>query len=244
MSKTVPKFLRILFRTVAVYAAGAWAAVEIVEFAVRQYGLSQLLVDAAVVVAFGGGMVAAVLVWFHGEPGSQKAPASEILVISGIVVATASALIYLSSGGPTKAFDDLHGYRLVLEFRYPDNADPEDFHIAMSPTEAIEMIDGGMFSLGPEDGHIRGSIIRAQFEGHPTMFVDSPESDFNKVEFILPYEPTDLIELIALGPAHDGANINTAGLSIQIESRILIEKQEGGATIRLVSTPSLPASEL
>jgi len=65
MANTVPKLHRILFRTVTVYAAGAWAAVEIVEFAVRQYGLSQILVDAAVVVAFGGGMVAAVLVWFH-----------------------------------------------------------------------------------------------------------------------------------------------------------------------------------
>jgi len=243
-SKTVSRFLRILFRTVAVYAAGAWAAVEIVEFAVRQYGLSQFLVDAAVIVAFGGGMVTAVLVWFHGESGRQKVPASEILVVSSIIVATASTLIYLSRGSPTEAFENLRGYRLVLEFRYPDNADPEDFHIAMSPTEAIEMIDGGMFSLAPEDGHIRGSILQAQFDGHPTMFVDSPESDFLEVTFVLPYEPADLSELIALGGTHESAKINTTGLSIQFESRILLEEQDGGATIRLVSTPSLPDSEL
>ena len=57
MSKKVPEYLRTLFRAVAVYAAGAWVAVEVVDFAVQQYGLSKFLIDAAVIVAFGGGMI-------------------------------------------------------------------------------------------------------------------------------------------------------------------------------------------
>lgn len=159
-------------------------------------------------------------------------------------MATASALFYLASSSPTKPFDELPGYRLVLEFRPSNFEDPDEFYFGMSPIEAIEAIDGGIFSLAPEEGHIRGKIVRAQFEGHPAMFVDSPESDFVEVIFVLPYEPTDLSDLIALGAMHDSANIDTAGLSIQFESRILLEEQDGGATIRLVSTPSLPDNEL
>jgi hypothetical protein len=237
MSKTVPDYLRLLFRAVAVYAAGAWVAVEVVDFAVRHYGLSNFLVDAAVIVAFGGGMVTAVLVWFHGESGRQKVSVSEIIVVSSILLTTVSGLLYLSSGSPTKAFDDLLGYRLVLEYRGRDNVDGNDdghgHHIAMSPIEGIKAIDGGMFSLAPEDGHIRGPIIQSQFDGHPTMFVDSPDSDFIQVIFVLPFEPTDLRELIVLGTTHDRAKIDTAGLSIQIESSIAITEQENGATIRV-----------
>lgn len=103
----------------------------------------------------------------------------------------------------------------------------------MSPLEAVEAIDGGIFSLAPEEGHIRGPIMRSQFQGHPTMFVDSPESDFVNVIFVLPYEPTDLGELIVLRGTHDGAKIDTAGLNIEIHSSIAITAQENGATIRI-----------
>jgi hypothetical protein len=151
MSKKVPEYLRLLFRAVAVYAAGTWVAVEVVDFAVRQYGLSKFLVDAAVIVAFGGGMVTAVLVWFHGESGRQKFSAPEILAISGIVIAAASGLLYLNTGSPIKTFENFPGYRLVLEFRMLDDHDTLH-HFAMSPTEAIEVIDGGIFSLVPEGG--------------------------------------------------------------------------------------------
>ena len=67
----------------------------------------------------------------------------------------------------------------------------------MSPMEAIEVIDGGIFSLVPEGGVIRGPTTRAEFEGHPTMFVDPPDSDFVKVTFVLPYEPADLSDAVS-----------------------------------------------
>jgi hypothetical protein len=61
MSYRLRNFLRDLFKAIAVYAAGAWLAVKIVDFAVRQYDLSRFLVDSAVIVAFGGGMIAALV---------------------------------------------------------------------------------------------------------------------------------------------------------------------------------------
>jgi hypothetical protein len=114
----------------------------------------------------------------------------------------------------------------------------------MSPIEAIKQIPGGIMSLAPEDGHIVGPIISAEFKGHPTLFVDPPDSDFTKVVFILPYEPTDLSDLIALGSTHDGATLNTSGLSIEIQSSILIEKEENGATIQIIHARGQPVDLL
>lgn len=232
MSKRPLEYLRNLLKTIAVYAAGAWVAIEVVDFAVRQYGLSRLLVDSAVIVAFGGGMVTAVLVWFHGEPGTQRIAPSEIVAISGIVVATALGLFYLSMGSPLKAFEDLPGYRLVLEYRNLDSP-TELHHIGMSPPEAIEMIDGGILSLAPENGVIRGPDVHADFATHPTKFVAPPDSDFSIVTFVLPHQPADLGKLIALGSTHDGVTINTAGLSVEIKSSVVITEQENGATIHV-----------
>lgn len=232
MSKRFRDYLRDFLKAIAVYAAGAWVAIEVVDFAVRQYGLSHFLVDAAVIVAFGGGMITAVLAWYHGEPGRQRVSKSEIATISVIAIATASVLLYLSAGSPTKSFAALPGYRLVLEYRHQDSP-VELHHIAMSPMEAIEMIDGGMLSLSPQNGVIRGASTRADFEGHPTMFLDPPDSDFVVVTFVLPYQPADLGKAIAFGPAHDGVNIQTEGLDLEIRSNVVITEQENGATIRV-----------
>ena len=232
MSSRLRDFLRDLFKAIAVYAAGAWVAIEVVDFAVQQYGLSHFLVDAAVIVAFGGGMITAVLAWFHGEPGRQRFSVPEITTISVIVIATASVLFYLGNGSPTKAFASLPGYRLVLEYRSLDSP-AELHHIGMSPVEAIEMIDGGMLSLNPQNGVIRGPDMRADFEGHPTMFVDLPDSDYVAVTFVLPYQPADLGKVIAMGSSHDGMNIQTEGLDLEINSSVVITEQDKGATIRV-----------
>ena len=232
MSDRIWKFLRDLSKAIAVYAAGAWVAIEVVDFAVQHYGLSRFLVDAAVVVAFGGGMITAVLAWFHGGPGGQRVSNSEIATIGVILLATASVLLYLSTTNPTKAFEALPGYRLVLEYRNLDSP-VELHHIGMSPMEAIEMIDGGILSLKPQNGVIRGPSMRADFEGHPTMFVDPADSDFVVVTFVLPYQPADLEKLIALGSKHDGINIQTEGLDLEINFKVMITEQDKGATIRV-----------
>jgi hypothetical protein len=75
------------------------------------------------------------------------------------------------------------------------------------------------------------------------MFVDPPDSDFVKVTFVLPYEPADLSELIALGDTHDGVKIETSGLNIEINSDVVIAEQEDGATIHVNLRSDQPASK-
>ena len=58
---------RSVFKAVIIYEAGAWASIEVVDFAVTKYGLSRSLLDTSVVIALGGGMITAVLAWYHGS---------------------------------------------------------------------------------------------------------------------------------------------------------------------------------
>ena len=242
MSNRFPKYLRDLLKAIAVYAAGAWAAIEVVEFAVRQYGLTQFLVNAAVVAAFGGGMVTAVLVWFHGESGRQKAPPSEFAIITSIVVATGLTLFYLNDSTPLAQFDNLAGYRLILEYRDSDVGSTSGHTFTLVPMEAIHLIEGGdrgIFSLDPPgSGEIRGPIMQAQYNGHPAMFFDSQDSDYAQVTFVLPYEPEDIKHLISTGRVHQSANIVTEGLNLQISSRIEITEQDDRAIIRVDVGPT------
>ncbi len=108
---------RTVFKSVAIYAAAAWASIEVVDFAVSKYGFSRLLLDVSVLVAFGGGMVTAVIAWFHGEAGPQKPRLPEIVTITAIMLATATAATYLVLRDPLAQFNELEGYRLTFEFR-------------------------------------------------------------------------------------------------------------------------------
>lgn len=119
VSKTIPEYLRLLFRTIAVYAAGAWVAVEVVAFAVQHYGLSRFLVDAAVIIAFGGGMMTATLVWFHGEPGSQRIQAAEILILAILAVSIAVGLFVVGTSDPLQDFRRPSAVRLTIETPTP-----------------------------------------------------------------------------------------------------------------------------
>jgi hypothetical protein len=242
MSNRLPTYLRDLLKAIIVYAAGAWVAIEVVEFAVRQYGLTQFLVNAAVIIAFGGGMVTAVLVWFHGESGRQKAPPSEIVIIGSIAVATGITLFYLSDSNPLDQFNDLSGYRLILEYRDKDLTSTNGHTFSLVPFEAIHLIEGGdrgIFSLDPPgSGEIRGPIMQAQFDGHPAMFFDSEDSDYAQVTFVLPYEPEDIKRLVSIGRVHQSAAIVTEGLNLQISSGMTITERDDGAVIRVDVEPS------
>lgn len=244
MSDVIPRIWRTVFRAIAIYAAGAWAIVEVVDFAVRSYGLSRFLVDAAVLVAFGGGMVTAVLVWFHGESGPQKPTVPEIAILSSIAIATFGGLLLVAGGGQTKEFDDLQGYRLVLEYRQISyKGGEEDMLAFLGPFETTVMFDDGMFNLSPQDGSVRAPVLRIKVDGHPTMFADSPDSDLLLMIFVLPYQPSDLTDLIEIGTNHDSATIKTPGLQIDIDTGIEIVQQENGATIRINKTAGISSGK-
>ena len=234
MSGKLSNSWRSILKAIAIYAAAAWAIIQVIDFAVSNYGLSRLLLDAAVLVSFGGGMVTAVLAWFHGESGPQKTNAPEIAIIISIIVATTAGVSYLAMRDPTSPFNDLEGYRLTLELR--DNGDEQDeyHHFSMGPLASSEYSEEFMYNLAPHGGSIEGPNVEVKFEEHPVMMLAPADSEWMKVTFVLPFEPVDVADLLKIGTFHDSAKIGTRNLSVIIEVGFEIIEQQSGVTIRLI----------
>lgn len=165
--------LRLLIITIAVYAAGAWAAIEAVDSAVTKYGLIQWLLDASVIVAFGGGMITAVLAWYHGPQGRQGITKPEVLIVTALVLSTAACVIYLVDRGPTANFDRLDGYRLSFEFRHKQfyaSSEPVNF-FGIDQMLGLEIVDEDFF-FRPEapSAEIQGPHIDAVAKTVPVTY--------------------------------------------------------------------------
>ncbi len=193
---------RSVFKAIAIYAAAAWAIIQVIDFAVSNYGLSRLLLDTAVLVSFGGGMITVVLAWFHGEPGSQKFKVPEFAIIISVIVATAAGVTYLAIRDPTAPFKALEGYRLILELRNIGDEQDEDYNFSVGPLESTEISEGMMYNLAPVDGSIEGPDVEVNFEDYPVMMLAPTDSEWMKVTFVLPFEPADITDLLKTGTFH------------------------------------------
>lgn len=230
----LPNTWRSIFKATAIYAAAAWAVIEVIDFAVSKYGLSRLLLDISVLVAFGGGMITAVLAWFHGEAGTQKVRVSEIATVLSIVLATAGGVAYFALQDPAAPFNDLDGFRLRLEFRDVGIESDGSYYFSVGPVETSYQSAEMMLNLAPDEGFFEGPSVRIEFEKHPVMFLAPSESEWVTVVFVLPFEPVELANLRKSGSFHDSLRFRTRSLSADIGARIEITEQASGATIRLV----------
>jgi len=224
-----------IIKALAIYAAAAWAAIEVVDFAISRYGLSRFLLDAAVLVAFGGGMVTAVLAWFHGESGHQKATKSEIVTIGTIVLATAAGVTYLAVRNPIAPFENLDGYRLSLEFRSKGDARQERYNFSVSPIETSHFSDApqAIYNLAPIEGHIEGPNTSVEFKEHPVLMLAPHDSEWMTVTFVLPFEPAEISSLLDQGSRHDALKFSTKGINVSIDSKVELLKQPSGITLRV-----------
>jgi hypothetical protein len=85
--------LRSVFKALVIYTAGAWALIEVVDFAVEKYGLNRLVLDISVLAAFGGGLITAVIAWFHSEPYRQHGTRTETLIVATLVLSITAGVI-------------------------------------------------------------------------------------------------------------------------------------------------------
>lgn len=238
MSKKLPEYLRTLFKAIAVYAAGAWVAIEVVDFAVRQYGLSKLLVDSAVIVAFGGGMMTAVLVWFHGEPGSQRIKISEILVLAGIAVATVAGLFVTANVDPLRDFRRPTAIRLIVETptpppNMPDTEWDERATWGIGPPQRLVFEDKYSYAtLGHANIEIPG--VKLWAENYPVLleFLDSGNI---RLTVVFDEFPRDFDAILKQGASQTEAVIEPtqfSEFSLHIDRQFRIESKDN--TIRIL----------
>jgi len=226
---------RLIFKALAIYAAAAWAVVEVIDFAISRYGLSRLLLDIAVLVAFGGGMVTAVLAWFHGDSGRQRVTKSEFITVGAIVLATAAGVTFLALRNPIAPFEQLEGFRLSLELRNHGDARDESYYFSVGPLETSHFDDsqGALFNLAPTEGFVEGPNANVKFSGHPVLILAPEDSEWMTVTFVLPFEPTEISNLLERGSLHNNLNFRTKGIDVAIDSQVELLKQPSGIAFRV-----------
>ena len=222
-------------RAVLIYAAGAWALIEAVDFAVSKYGLSRWLLDGALLVAFGGGMVTAVLAWFRSAPGRQRGTKLETGIVGALILATVTGVVYLGMQGPSADFDRLDGYRLSFEFRrngFGGDGD-EGKSFTLGQISGMEVVDENhFFCLEASDANISGANIEVLAEEVPVMYRGREDEEWVVITFVLPFQPNELKALGQTGQSHDQLKINLRRLSVDISEPFELIENPGGMVLR------------
>lgn len=237
MSKTLQEHLRTLIKGVAVYAAGAWVAVEVVDFAVRQYGLSKFLVDAAVVVAFGGGMMTAVLVWLHGEPGSQRIQAAEILILAALAVSTAVGLFVVGTADPLQDFRQPSAVRLIIETPtpppdLPDSEWDDRATWGIGPPEST-VFDDQYYYANPGNADINIPGVKLWAEHYPVL-LEFLNSGNIRLTIIFVELPRDFETILKRGENQSAATVEPtsfSSFSLRIDRQFQIRSEDNSISI-------------
>lgn len=245
MSKKVQEYLQALFKAVAVYAAGAWVAVEVVDFAVQQYGLSTFLVDAAVIVAFGGGIMTAVLVWFHREPGSQRIQTAELIVLVSIAIATAAGLFIVGTADPLEEFRRPSAVRLILETPTPPPNTPDtkwDSRATwgIGPPNKI-VFDDQYFYANPGHAEINIPGVKLRAEDYPVL-LEFLSSGNIRLTVLFVDLPRDFEEILKRGEDQSAAVVEStqfSSFSLRIDRQFRIRAEDKSISI-LVPGPFFP----
>jgi hypothetical protein len=186
-------------------------------------------------------MITAVLAWYHGERGQQKVTKPEVAIVGTLILATAAAVAYVGTQGPTATFDRLDGYRLTLVFGvFPDERDDArqiDFHV--SPMLRTTTIDEGVFYvLDPDDARIKGTNIDITWKHHSVMHHwDHQESV--TITIVLPFQPAALARLQTSESPHDRVIFELLDMKADIGGPFDLIESPSGATIKFSDTLQL-----
>jgi serine/threonine-protein kinase len=81
------------------YAAAAFALLQALQLVGSAFGWAPWTIKAGVVVAGLGGVATAVVSWYHGDRGAQRVGGTELLILTGLLVAGAAFLWHLRVDG-------------------------------------------------------------------------------------------------------------------------------------------------
>lgn len=226
--------IQLLFQAIAIYSGVAWAGIEIVQFAVTNYGLSRALLDSSVLIAFGGGAITATLTWYHSVAGRQKPVASEVLLLTSMVIVVIIGLIMIGTRTPTYQFDRLTGYTIAFEIEAPDPSNPSGNNFSIEPLLGMEAIECGAFHLSPKAATIEGPAISLASSGYPAMYCVPDGDEFGYIKIVLPFKPVAIEKMLRDGRRHQSGVVTIEDLTLEIKEPFDIFEQESTAIIKLV----------
>ena len=90
---------RRIFQWAFAYVAGAWVLLELTDFLSELYGWPEVVVRF-LLTAFAFGLLATLVVaWFHGAPGRQRAPRTEVVLLVLLALVGAGTSLRVLAGG-------------------------------------------------------------------------------------------------------------------------------------------------
>jgi hypothetical protein len=226
-------------RNLAVYAAGAWAVVEFVDFATGKFGLSADFLDFTMFFAVAGSLFVVVLSWYHGEPGRQKFAPIEIGILGVLAVIVIVGIFAIGMRDPFSEFDKAEGFRLTLAFRDgpPDKTSNCNWSWTTNeePSSLADMkrLAELNFFMSPTEFRLTIPGVRLFGEHIPVRMMPSDKDELNRMVVVLPYMPEDLRLLLQSGVDHNFGRIESANFVLQIDRAFTVVDQGNSATIRI-----------
>jgi len=222
-----------LIKALAVYGAGAWVAVEVVGFLTSTYSLPRAIVDLAIVLAGAGGLSTAVITWYHAEPGTQKAPLTEKLILGGLTVTTIVIATLVVARDPARQFHRTRGPRLVIEMPLPPPEESDVASMHWAPPDRTVSLPVGWFVLDPDWFRLDAPGLTIRLEGHPVMYQEAADSEFGGVTVVLPAIPSMLRSLLEGGEEHQTGLVELGGFSLRIERPFTLSSYGDSIVVRL-----------
>jgi len=213
-SRTVRTYLKAL----AVYGAGAWVAVEIIGFLASTYSLPRAIVDSAIVIAVAGGLATAVITWYHADPGRQRVPLSEQVILGGLATGALVVVVFLTAArDPARAFYQAGGARVVIEMPLPPPEESDVSRMLWAPPDQTVDLPGGWFVLKTDWLTLEMPGLSLRVEGHGVMYQEPEDSESGYLTVVLPAIPSTLRSLLQSGHEHETGIVEMGGLSLKIE---------------------------
>ena len=232
--------LRQVARNFALVVGGAWATVEIVDFAIEKYGFDPRLLNIVILVAVTISIGVAVLTWYHGEPGRQRIGPIERMILGALTLVTVIVAAYIGTRDPLAEFNSAEGFRLVVEFRKRSPTEPkpetDEFNAELGPGGNYEryFLEDGFYHMNPVDFRLRIPGIRLDGEGLPFRVLHPENGEHSRLTIIVPDMPEDIGQLLGAGPHHNEATIRTSGLGIEITRPFEIFGNSDSALIKIL----------
>lgn len=238
MQKTQFNRNKPIIRNLALYAAGAWATIEFIDFSVAKYGLNADLLDIAMFLAVIGTLAVIVLGWYHGEPGRQRIAATESVLLGALALIAAGGIFTIGTRDPFSEFNDADGFRLTVAFRTAPPGESSDCGFSMHTDEVLSSSDMKRLmqtNLLMSPSEFRLDIPGVQLFGEhlPVRFISPPDDELSRMIIVLPSMPEDLQSLLQRGVDHDLAQIESTNFVLQIDRALTIITQGDSATIRI-----------
>lgn len=243
MKQTLTHRLQQVARNFAIVAGGAWATVEVVDFAIEKYGFDPRLLHIAVLILVTASVAVVVLTWYHGQPGRQVVTRRELAILGGLAIATVVAAAYVGTRDPLNEFHSTKGLRLAIEFRNRSPMEPKsgtnDFQAHLG--EGVGnfdrfMLKDGSFYMNPVDFWLKIPGVNLDAERLPYWLHQPEDKEYSRLTIILPDMPEDVYKLLNSGPHHQNATIETSGLGIKIARPFEITESGDSVLIRILGS--------